>query len=90
ALKHLTSGRKMDYFFSIRAKKVGIKDMLLFKADVDTNFGSKANIYFLNGGIVIRIDSVSTYNELKNSGVPFATFTKKNTESLIDANGGLK
>ncbi|MCT4420070.1 N-acetylmuramoyl-L-alanine amidase [Leuconostoc falkenbergense] len=71
-------------------KKVGIKDMLLFKADVDTNFGSKANIYFLNGGIVIRIDSVSTYNELKNSGVPFATFTKKNTESLIDANGGLK
>lgn len=71
-------------------KKVVLKDMLLFKADVDTNFGSKNNVYLADNGVVIRIDSTSTFNELRGNGVPFATMTKMNTESIINALGGLK
>lgn len=71
-------------------KKVVLKDMLLFKSDIDTNFGSKNNVYLADNGIVIRIDSTSTFNELRGNGVPFATMTKINTESIINALGGLK
>lgn len=71
-------------------KKVVLKDMLLFKSDVDTNFGSKNNVYLSDNGIVIRIDSVNTLNDLKNAGVPYAKMTKRNTESTINALGGLK
>ena len=71
-------------------KKVVLKDMLLFKSDVDTNFGSKNNVYFADNGVVIRIDSTSTLSELKKDGVPYTTMTRKNTESIINALGGLK
>lgn len=71
-------------------KKVVFKDMLLFKSDIDTNFGSKNNVYLADNGIVIRVDSTSTFNELRGNGVPFATMTKINTESIINALGGLK
>lgn len=71
-------------------KKAGIKDMLLFKSDVDTKFGTKNNVFFLNGGVVIHVDSNDTFTQLKASGVPYAVFTKRNTESIIDANGGVK
>lgn len=71
-------------------KKAQVKDMLLFKSDIDTNFGAAANVYFLNGGTVIKVDSNDTFNQLKANGVPFAVFTRRNTESLIDANGGVK
>lgn len=71
-------------------KKVVLKDMLLFKSDIDTNFGSKNNVYLADNGIVIRIDSTSTFNELRGNGVPFTTMTKINTESIINALGGVK
>lgn len=71
-------------------KKVVLKNMLLFKSDVDTNFGNKNNVYLADSGIVIRIDSTSTFNELRSNGVPFATMTKMNTESIINALGGVK
>lgn len=71
-------------------KKVVLKDMLLFKSDVDTNFGSKNNVYLSDNGVVIRIDSTSTLSELKKDGVPYTTMTRKNTESIINALGGLK
>lgn len=71
-------------------KKVVLKDMLLFKSDVDTNFGSKNNVYLADNGVVIRIDSTSTLSELKKDGVPYTTMTRKNTESIINALGGLK
>lgn len=71
-------------------KKVVLKDMLLFKSDVDTNFGSKNNVYFADNGVVIRIDSTSTLSELQKDGVPYTTMTRKNTESIINALGGLK
>lgn len=73
-----------------KTKKVVLKDMLLFKSDVDTNFGSKNNVYLSDNGIVIRIDSTSSLRELQNDGVPYATLTKKNTESIINALGGIK
>jgi N-acetylmuramoyl-L-alanine amidase len=71
-------------------KKVVLKDMLLFKSDVDTNFGSKNNVYLADNGVVIRIDSTSTLSELQKDGVPYTTMTRKNTESIINALGGLK
>ena len=71
-------------------KKAVLKDMLLFKSDVDTNFGSKNNVYLADNGIVIRIDSTSTLSELQKDGVPYTTMTRKNTESIINALGGLK
>lgn len=71
-------------------KKVVLKDMLLFKSDIDTNFGSKNNVYLADNGVVIGIDSLDTFNELRSNGVPFTTMTKRNTESLINALGGLK
>ena len=64
--------------------------MLLFKSDVDTNFGSKNNVYLADNGVVIRIDSTSTLSELKKDGVPYTTMTRKNTESIINALGGIK
>ena len=64
--------------------------MLLFKSDIDTDFGPAATVYFLNAGTVIAIDSHDTFNHLKNEGVPFGVFTKRNTQSLINANGGVK
>ena len=64
--------------------------MLLFKSDVDTNFGSKNNVYLSDNGVVIRIDSTSTLSELKKDCVPYTTMTRKNTESIINALGGLK
>ncbi|MFT9416896.1 MAG: hypothetical protein ABF588_11065, partial [Leuconostoc falkenbergense] len=73
-----------------KTKKVVLKDMLLFKSDVDTNFGSKNNVYLSDNGIVIRVDSTSSLRELQKDGVPYATLTKKNTESIINALGGLK
>ncbi|AFE86321.1 putative lysin [Leuconostoc phage Lmd1] len=75
---------------SITNKKVVLKDMLLFKSDVDTNFGSKNNVYLADNGVVIRIDSTSTLSELQKDGVPYTTMTRKNTESIINALGGLK
>ncbi len=71
-------------------KKVVLKDMLLFKSDIDTNFGNKNNVYLADNGIVIHIDSQSTFNELRSNGVPFTTMTKINTESIINALGGVK
>lgn len=71
-------------------KKAQVKDMLLFKSDINTKFGDAANVYFLNSGTVIKVDSGDTFNQLKANGVPFAVFTMRNTESLINANGGLK
>ncbi|AFY98287.1 endolysin [Leuconostoc phage LN04] len=71
-------------------KKAVLKDMLLFKSDVDTNFGSKNNVYLADNGVVIRIDSTSTLSELQKDGVPYTTMTRKNTESIINALGGLK
>jgi len=64
--------------------------MLLFKSDINTDFGPAAIVYLLSGGTVIAIDSNDTFNQLKNEGVPFAVFTKRNTQSLIRANGGVK
>lgn len=71
-------------------KKAQVKDMLLFKSDIDTKFGAAANVYFQNDNTVIKVDSNDTFNQLKANGVPFAVFTRRNTESLIDANGGVK
>lgn len=71
-------------------KKVVLKDMLLFKSDIDTNFGNKNTVYLADNGVVIGIDSLTTFNELRSNGVPFTTMTKRNTESLITALGGLK
>jgi len=71
-------------------KKAQVKDMLLFKSDIDTKFGAAANVYFQNDNSVIKVDSNDTFNQLKSNGVPFAVFTRRNTESLIDANGGVK
>lgn len=71
-------------------KKVVLKDMLLFKSDIDTNFGNKNTVYFADNGVVIGIDSLTTFNELRSNGVPFTTMTKRNTESIINALGGLK
>ena len=71
-------------------KKAVLKDMLLFKSDVDTNFGNKSNIYFADNGIVIRMDSMTSVKALENDGVPNVTMTKKNTESIINALGGIK
>lgn len=73
-----------------QTKKAQVKDMLLFKSDIDTKFGAAANVYFQNDNSVIKVDSNDTFNQLKANGVPFAVFTRRNTESLIDANGGVK
>lgn len=73
-----------------QSKKGKVKEMLLFKSDIDTDFGPAATVYFLNAGTVIAIDSNDTFNQLKNEGVPFGVFTKRNTQSLINANGGVK
>lgn len=75
---------------NITNKKVVLKDMLLFKSDIDTIFGNKNAVYLADNGIVISIDSLNTFNELRSNGVPFSTMTKKNTESIINALGGLK
>jgi len=74
----------------VEKKKVGLEGMLLFKSDVDTKFGSKNNVFFLSDGTVIHVDSNDTFKQLKADGVPYAVFTQRNTESIINANGGVK
>lgn len=68
----------------------GEQDMLLFKADKDHKYGKAADIFLLANQTVIHLDSGDTFNALKTAGVPYATFTVMNTESLISANGGVK
>ncbi|WAM37820.1 peptidoglycan amidohydrolase family protein [Leuconostoc pseudomesenteroides] len=68
----------------------GEQDMLLFKADKDHKYGKAADIFLLANQTVIHLDSGDTLNTLKAAGVPYATFTVMNTESLISANGGVK
>jgi hypothetical protein len=57
--------------------------MLLFKADKDHKYGKAADIFLLANQTVIHLDSGDTLNTLKAAGVPYATFTVMNTESLI-------
>ena len=64
--------------------------MLLFKSDIDTAFGNKANVYLQTGNVVIKLDSGDSLRELRENGVPFTTVTKRNAEGIIKANGGLK
>lgn len=68
----------------------GDEDMLLFKSDIDTAFGNKANVYLQTGNVVIKLDSGDSLKELRENGVPFTTITKRNAEGIIRANGGLK
>lgn len=70
--------------------KNGEKDMLLFKADKDTKYGSAGTVFLQVGGKVIHVESGTTFDNLKAQGVPFAVMTIRNTEQLINAFGGVQ
>lgn len=70
--------------------KNGEKDMLLFKADKDTKYGSAGMVYLQVGGRVIHIESGTTFDNLKAQGVPFTVMTVSNTEQLINTFGGIQ
>jgi len=61
----------------------GEDDMLLFKSDINTEFGDAANVFLQTGTAVIKVDSPVTMGNLQKQGVPFTVMTKRNTESLI-------
>ena len=70
--------------------KNGEKDMLLFKADKDTKYGSAGTVFLQVGGKVIHVESGTTFDNLKAQGVPFTVMTIRNTEQLINAFGGIQ
>lgn len=70
--------------------KNGEKDMLLFKADKDTKYGSAGTVFLQVGGKVIHVESGTTFDNLKAQGVPFTVMTIRNTEQLINAFGGVQ
>ena len=64
-------------------------DMLLFKSDLDTDYGDADTIYFMIDGKVIHIDTGSEMDSLKAQGVPYTVFTKNNTQAMISSHGGV-
>lgn len=65
------------------------KDMLLFKADIDTKYGKADTVFFQTGNSIVAVDPGTTFGDLKSKGIPFVTMTKRNVEGIINRAGGI-